>query len=237
MFLPPHSLAYKDRNFPRQGFTLIEVMVSIVITATLVGIGVARYREFNTRQTLDAARLTVIGGLRDIQAKSTSNLKPQVCSDNNWTLHSWQVNYWNTSTRCTEDPLDTSQPSCLRSEALCTHDDDGDGILNYEEAADSSATPHKFYHLPATVMFDPGDVSHNALHFLPLSQGVTFHPPPNHAADSLPRFIRIRTKSYPANSNTLWTAICIKAGGEISGCPTIAKGTTGPTAASCGCTP
>lgn len=61
------------------GFTLIELMVVMVITALLVGGGLAAYTSFNQRQLMISAGQGFYNDLRFAQGKATANEKPAEC--------------------------------------------------------------------------------------------------------------------------------------------------------------
>ena len=58
------------------GFTLIELLIAISISTLLVSGGIISYRDFNHKQTVQGAGLTVKSALRDIQSKAMSGEKP-----------------------------------------------------------------------------------------------------------------------------------------------------------------
>jgi len=59
-----------------RGFTLIELMVVIVISAILMTFGYVRYVDFNRTQKIKGAGLTFINNLRDFQADALAGIKP-----------------------------------------------------------------------------------------------------------------------------------------------------------------
>ncbi len=73
----------------RLGFTLIEIMVAVAIGALIVGIGGAKYMDFNKTQSVKAAGQTFKNNLRAIQGKATSSIKPAGCGSN--TLDGYRV--------------------------------------------------------------------------------------------------------------------------------------------------
>lgn len=90
---------------PNSGFTLIELMVVVVITALLVGGGVAAYNNFNQNQILNQAASTLKTNLRDAQNRALSGEKvcgPGACGGTNsicgdetgeLPLDGWQVTF------------------------------------------------------------------------------------------------------------------------------------------------
>lgn len=65
----------------RRGFTLIELMVTVVIMGLLVGGGVAAYSGFNERQQVVTKGKEVMQFIRTAQKKASSGEKPSGCSD------------------------------------------------------------------------------------------------------------------------------------------------------------
>lgn len=66
-----------------RGFTLIEIIVSVVIIMTITGIGVAGYSNFNTTQRVKQAALTLRNNLHLAQTKATSastSSSPSLCN-------------------------------------------------------------------------------------------------------------------------------------------------------------
>lgn len=61
------------------GFTLIELMVVISITAILSALGIAGYMEFNRRQILTQASRMIRQDLRLAQSLAFNNQKPSDC--------------------------------------------------------------------------------------------------------------------------------------------------------------
>lgn len=61
------------------GFTLIELMVVISVTAILFAIGVAGYMAFNRRQIVTQASRTIRQDLRLAQSLAFNNQKPSDC--------------------------------------------------------------------------------------------------------------------------------------------------------------
>lgn len=63
----------------RNGFSLIELLVAIAISSALIGVSVAGYRDFASRQAVDAGVRVLYSGLRLAQTKATSGEKPAGC--------------------------------------------------------------------------------------------------------------------------------------------------------------
>lgn len=63
-----------------KGYTLIEILVVLVITAIVFSGGYAAYREFNRRAAIDAAAKGLISDLRLAQEKALSADKPETCT-------------------------------------------------------------------------------------------------------------------------------------------------------------
>lgn len=66
----------QTRTYLQKGLTLIEILVSVVILTTVIGIGVAGYNNFNENQKVKQAALTVKNNLRFAQEKANSAIKP-----------------------------------------------------------------------------------------------------------------------------------------------------------------
>jgi len=71
------------------GFTFIELIVSVLILGIVVSLGVASYTSFNINQTLNQAAEQLKSGLRLAQSKSFEGVKPdEDCAH----LDGWRVN-------------------------------------------------------------------------------------------------------------------------------------------------
>lgn len=80
------------------GFTLIEILVTVVISGILFGGGIAAYRGIGVRQNLKQAGLEFQSNLRLIQEKTLSSKKPAECSvDLNDRLFGYEVSWVNAS--------------------------------------------------------------------------------------------------------------------------------------------
>lgn len=98
----------------KTGFTLIEIMIAMALTVTMVTIGAVRYNNFNKIQTVQTAGLTLKNNLREIQGKAQANLKPAACGVT--ALESYRVQDIPYNT----DPGNCgSQLACLRAQAFC----------------------------------------------------------------------------------------------------------------------
>lgn len=73
MFLPEFKISlHKNLN----GFTIIELIITIAISVLLFSFGIVRYIDFNKTQTIKAAGQTFKNNLRNIQNKALSGAKP-----------------------------------------------------------------------------------------------------------------------------------------------------------------
>jgi len=73
-----------------RGFTLIELLITISIIGLLFSLGIARYTDFNRRQSFDQAVLEFKGNLRLAQQKALSGEKDSDCDFN---LDGWVLVY------------------------------------------------------------------------------------------------------------------------------------------------
>lgn len=71
------------------GFTLIEILVTVVISGILFGVGIAAFRGIGARQNLKQAGIEFQSNLRLIQEKTLSSQKPDGCD----VLLGYEVNY------------------------------------------------------------------------------------------------------------------------------------------------
>ena len=62
------------------GYTLVELIIVIVISALLLTVSYAQYREFSRRQEVQVARRQIEGDLRRAQADALAGRKPSGCS-------------------------------------------------------------------------------------------------------------------------------------------------------------
>ena len=72
----------------KNGFTLIEILVTTVIIVTLLGFGLAGWGRFRAKTFITAATNRLLTELRLIRSRAISGEKPQDCL----TLEGYQVN-------------------------------------------------------------------------------------------------------------------------------------------------
>jgi prepilin-type N-terminal cleavage/methylation domain-containing protein len=65
----------------KNGYTLIEILITLTIVALLFSFGYASFRDFSRRQALSNAVGAVQGDLRIAQGDSATGQKPAGCSD------------------------------------------------------------------------------------------------------------------------------------------------------------
>jgi len=61
----------------KHGFTIIELLIVVLISTALVGVGVAGYRDFAMRQEIDASMRIISSDLRRAQSLALSGVKPE----------------------------------------------------------------------------------------------------------------------------------------------------------------
>lgn len=87
------------RRFPN-GFTLIELVIVVSLIGVLFGLTFVSYRNFSDRQAMKAA----VGQLRDTlefaKSRADSQVKPQVCILNGYTLDGYKVQLCNLGDAC-----------------------------------------------------------------------------------------------------------------------------------------
>ena len=68
-----------------QGYTLVEIMVSLTIIAIIFGTGYAAFREFSRRQVISSVIRELVGNLRLAQSQALAGKKPSTlaCQDPN----------------------------------------------------------------------------------------------------------------------------------------------------------
>lgn len=71
---------------PRKGFTLIEVLISVAIIAALGALTIPNFIRFNEEQILKNETLSLLQGLRQMQANAQSRVKCQNTFAINWQL-------------------------------------------------------------------------------------------------------------------------------------------------------
>ena len=72
-----------------KGYSLIELIVVVSALILIASFGIARYNEFNERQSVQQSADTFISNLRLIQAKALAGDKPGGCT----TLIGWTVEF------------------------------------------------------------------------------------------------------------------------------------------------
>jgi len=91
----------KRNNYPdinNGGFTLVELLVAVALFSITVGVGAARYADFNRSQTIKAAGETFKNNLRDIQTKAFTNVIPATTTCIANPFQGYQVQFFNTTT-------------------------------------------------------------------------------------------------------------------------------------------
>lgn len=73
----------------KKGYSLIELILVVGVIVLTTAFGIARYNEFNERQSVQQSADTFISNLRLIQAKALSGDKPDDCM----TLIGWTVEF------------------------------------------------------------------------------------------------------------------------------------------------
>lgn len=99
------------------GFTIIEILVTVVISAILFGGGIAAFRGIGARQNLKQAGNEFQSNLRLIQEKSLSSKKPVGCD----VLLGYEVNYVGVNTY-------SMQPTCQNGAVITTNVDLPTGV-------------------------------------------------------------------------------------------------------------
>ena len=64
----------------KKGFTLLELLIAISITAIFLGVGYAGYRDFSRRQEVLVAKRQMISDLRLAQKSALTGNKPTSCT-------------------------------------------------------------------------------------------------------------------------------------------------------------
>lgn len=79
-----------DNNFKllRDGFTLIEVLVSIGLIAIVTAVAIPNFRNFSSTQEIDGATSQLINVLKTAQSSATSRIK---CPTNNEASTNWSI--------------------------------------------------------------------------------------------------------------------------------------------------
>lgn len=99
------------------GFTLIEILVTVVISGILFGGGIAAYRGIGARQNLKQAGIEFQSNLRLIQEKTLSSQKPDGCD----VLLGYKVSYIGVNTY-------SMQPICQNGAVIITNVDLLEGV-------------------------------------------------------------------------------------------------------------
>jgi prepilin-type N-terminal cleavage/methylation domain-containing protein len=115
----------------KAAFTMIELLVTIAIAATVISLGVIRYNSFNKQQAVDSVGKSIMNHLRDIQAKATAGVKPAACTSANRDLQGYRVYFLDY-----DPPVPTvcGVVDCIASRAVC---------------GGSELGPWTYYNLPA----------------------------------------------------------------------------------------
>lgn len=125
-----------------QGFTLIEIIVVVIILIALLGITIASYSSYNTKQKVKQAALDLKSNLRMARTNAVSGKKPEACAT--YIFEGYQVNFYLNS----YDII----PKCKDADSFY--------LINDEK---------KTVELPPGIEFDPIQAS---IVFHPLTQGV-----------------------------------------------------------------
>lgn len=73
----------------KKGYTLIELILVVGALMLISAFGIARYNDFNERQSVQQSADTFISNLRLVQAKALAGDKPEGCE----TLIGWRVEF------------------------------------------------------------------------------------------------------------------------------------------------
>lgn len=82
----------------RRGFTIIELVVSVVIILLMVGLLVAGYNNYSSNQTLIQAANTFQSNIRGVRTNALSGLKPEGCDMPGDTLLGYRITILTTDT-------------------------------------------------------------------------------------------------------------------------------------------
>jgi len=94
-------------HFSAEGFTIIELLVTLTIMGVLLGTTLVQYNTYNDRQQVKQAALTIMSDLHQVRSEAVSGKKPQVagCSDvepfNGYSV-SFTYNSYTVSPRCND---------------------------------------------------------------------------------------------------------------------------------------
>lgn len=70
------NFLFSPELMKKKGFTLVELLVAMTILAVLVGVSVARFRQFNRAQIVKEAAKSFKADLRMAQSKAVTGQKP-----------------------------------------------------------------------------------------------------------------------------------------------------------------
>lgn len=96
----------------RNGFTLIELMVSVAIGGILISAAIAAYRGMADKQKVKQAGISFQTNLKSIQEKALSGQKPIEC-DSSDRLVGYQVEYIDTKTYSVKAVCEVSSPEAV----------------------------------------------------------------------------------------------------------------------------
>lgn len=99
----------------KKGFTLLELVVAMSISAIILQMGIANYQRFNRTQTLKNTGLGVKNALKDAQTKAIAAVKPDAVSYPACTVSS-TLDYY----EMTLSPDCGSGRACIQSQAVCS---------------------------------------------------------------------------------------------------------------------
>lgn len=117
---------FGDAKHCGQGFTFIEILVTVTLMLTLAGLLVSGYSRFNDAQVVSQAASTLVSNLESVRTKAKFGVKPDGCD----TLVGYEVDF--TATEYT-------------TSAVCVVD-------GTQEKVDATTVT---YNLPNTVSFSP----------------------------------------------------------------------------------
>jgi len=184
-----------------QGFTLVELMVVIALMGLLFNLGVARYIDFNRRQSVVAQGLKLKNNLRSIQQNALSGVKPATgCT----VLEGYVIHFHTTD---------------LRQFLFCTPQHT---ILTLSDIASEPAL--KIFPLPSNFRYGTtiGGAFQDASHikhvlFKVLGSGIAIYegsPSGNFLPAVTSQLITIRAFANPYR----YYSVCLAGGGDIKDC-------------------
>jgi type II secretory pathway pseudopilin PulG len=86
------SYVYKNIRI-NSGFTMIEILISVIIMFLMLGIGAASYRNFNNTQLSKSALANLKNDLRDIANNANSGVNSELCSSSGSVFGGYQIVY------------------------------------------------------------------------------------------------------------------------------------------------